>query len=206
MSDMNVDRRANTPQRLHLQPGDALLVVDVQNDFLPGGSLAVARGDEVVPVLNEYLQRFVAQRLPVIATRDWHPADHCSFAAQGGRWPPHCVAGTKGAEFAAGLLLPAAASVISKACERDQEAYSGFAGTDLAERLRQAGITRVFIGGLATDYCVLNTVGDALAAGFRVVLLVDAVRAVDVQPGEGARALAQMSAQGATIAELSEVQ
>ncbi len=116
------DTTVSTTGDLHLTSGDALLIVDVQNDFLPGGSLAVRRGDEVVPVLNEYLRRFLAKGLPVMATRDWHPADHCSFSAQGGGWPPHCVAGTQGAEFAPGLHLPAAATVIAKASRRDQEA------------------------------------------------------------------------------------
>ena len=191
---------------LQVKPGDALIVVDVQRDFLPGGSLAVPRGDEVVSVLNEYLRCFVSQGLPVIATRDWHPADHCSFRERGGHWPPHCVAGTKGAAFPSELLLPPSVTLIDKANLSDQEAYSGFAGTDLARRLRQAGLTRLFIGGLATDYCVLNTVADALGEGFSVVLLVDAVRAVDVQPHDGERAVARMSALGAIVAGLGEVQ
>jgi nicotinamidase/pyrazinamidase len=184
---------------LRLQSGDALILVDVQVDFLPGGRLGVPRGDEVVPVLNRYVKRFAAAGLPVFATRDWHPVDHCSFTAQGGPWPAHCVVGTPGAQFASGLLLPAAVSVISKAARREEEAYSGFAGTELAGRLRAAGVTRVFVGGLATDYCVLATVRDALAEGFGVVVLADAVRAVDVQPGDGARALASMRALGATV-------
>ncbi len=192
--------------QVRVKPGDALIIVDVQRDFLPGGSLAVPGGDEVVSVLNEYLWCFVSKGLPVVATRDWHPADHCSFQERGGDWPPHCVAGTKGAEFAPELLLPPSATVIDKASFSDQEAYSGFAGTDLAQRLRQAGVTRLFVGGLATDYCVLNTVADALDEGFSVVVLVDAVRAVDVQPNDGARAMARMSALGARVASLGEVQ
>ena len=187
----------NTQNRndLQPQPGDALLVVDVQNDFLPGGSLAVPRGDEVVPVLNRYLRAF--QNLPVYATRDWHPERHCSFRAQGGTWPPHCVAGTYGAEFAAALQLPPAAVIISKAAAAEQDAYSGFQGTDLDARLHAANIRRMFIGGLATDYCVLNTVRDALRLGYEVLLLADAIRAVDVQPGDGLRAEQEMVSLGA---------
>jgi len=180
-----------------LQPhiGDALLIVDVQNDFLPGGSLAVPRGDEVVPVLNRYLQLFAA--LPVYATRDWHPEHHCSFRAQGGPWPPHCIAETHGAQFAAALQLPPDAVVISKATTVEMDAYSGFQGTDLDARLRAANIRRLYIGGLATDYCVLNTVSDALRLGYLVLLLGDAIRAVEMQTGDGQRAIDQMLGLGA---------
>jgi nicotinamidase/pyrazinamidase len=180
-----------------LQSGDALIAVDVQNDFLPGGSLAVPQGDAVVPALNRYLAAFAARTLPVFATRDWHPPDHCSFRAQGGIWPPHCIAATRGSEFAAGLALPPNALIISKAATRAADAYSGFGGTDLAARLHAGGAARLFIGGLATDYCVLNTVKDALAAGFAVLLLADAIRAVDVAPGDGARAQKEMQKLGA---------
>lgn len=183
------------------RPGDALLIVDVQNDFLPGGSLAVAGGDAVIAPLNGWLGRFVPARLPVCATRDWHSADHCSFAAQGGPWPPHCVAGSPGAAFAAALALPADAVVISKATTRETDAYSGFAGTDLHARLQALGVRRLFVGGLATDYCVLNTVLDARRLGYAVMLLVACIRAVDVRPGDGARALAAMRAAGAVPLE-----
>lgn len=187
----------DTPNRndLQPQPGDALLIVDAQNDFLPGGNLAVPRGDEVVPVLNRYLRAFAA--LPVYATRDWHPERHCSFSAQGGPWPPHCIAGTHGAEFAAALQLPPSAVIISKATTPEQDAYSGFQGTGLDARLRAANIRRLFIGGLATDYCVLNTVRDALRLGYRVFLLIDAIRAVNVRPGDGLRAEEEMLKLGA---------
>lgn len=180
-----------------LQTGDALLVVDVQNDFLPGGSLAVPGGDEAIPVLNHYLATFEAHKLPVFATRDWHPPDHCSFHAQGGPWPVHCVAGTQGAEFAPDLQWPSSTSVISKATSSEQDAYSGFEGTSLDNQLRRAGVKRLFVGGLATDYCVLNTVKDALALGYQVVHLVDATRAVNVHPQNGHRALEEMAHLGA---------
>lgn len=192
-------------ERTTLGSGDALIVVDVQNDFLPGGALGVPGGDQVVPVLNGYIERFRAAGLPVYATRDWHPPEHCSFKDQGGPWPPHCVAGTPGAAFAPGLELPEDAVVISKATEPEREAYSGFQGTDLAARLRAQGVTRVFVGGLATDYCVLNTVRDALAEGFAVWLLQDAVRAVNVHPGDGERALKEMRDRGAQVVRLEDL-
>jgi nicotinamidase/pyrazinamidase len=187
------------PDRSDQKPrtGDALLIVDVQNDFLPGGNLAVSRGDQVVPVLNNYLKIFAWQNLPVYATRDWHPPRHCSFRAQGGPWPPHCVAETSGASFAAALLLPPSVVIVSKATTVEQDAYSGFQGTDLHKKLHASGIRRLFIGGLATDYCVLNTVRDALKLGYEVMLLDDAIRAVDVQPGDGQRAEEEMTRLGA---------
>ena len=177
--------------------GDALILVDVQNDFLPGGALAVPEGDQVIAPLTRLAARFAELGLPVFATRDWHPEHHCSFAPQGGPWPPHCIAGTDGAAFAPDLRLPDSAVVISKATETASDAYSGFQGTTLAVQLAQLAVRRVFVGGLATDYCVLNTVGDALAAGLEVVVLTDAIRAVDVNPGDGDRALADMIAAGA---------
>ena len=199
------DATAAATRKETLTRGDALLVIDVQNDFVPGGSLAVPRGDEVVPVLNRYIAAFSAAALPIVATRDWHPADHCSFKPQGGPWPVHCVAGTPGAEFVRSLALPATATLISKDTERDRNTYSGFADTDLAARLRAMGARRLFVGGLATDYCVLNTVKDALALGFEVKLLDDAIRAVDVQPGDGDRARTEMIRLGAMAITLDAI-
>lgn len=190
---------------VHLQVGDALILVDVQLDFLPGGSLAVPRGDEVVPALNRYIAVFRGLTLPVVATRDWHPPDHCSFRAQGGPWPPHCVAGSAGAHFATLLDLPCEAHIVSKATSRDRDAYSGFEGTGLDDWLRRAGASRVFVGGLATDYCVLNTVRDALRFGYATFLLLDAVRAVDVAAGDGARAIDEMRRLGAMAIEYGQV-
>jgi len=179
--------------------GDALIAVDVQNDFLPGGSLAVTGGDEVVPVLNEYIAAFRRDGLPIYATRDWHPVDHCSFQAAGGAWPPHCIARSPGAKFAPDLALPEETTVISKATTSGKDAYSGFEDTELARDLHHTGIRRVFIGGLATDYCVLGTVNDALAAGFEVFVLEDAVRAVNVEPDDGSKALTSMRHHGAAL-------
>lgn len=185
---------------------DALLIVDVQKDFLPGGALAVPEGDKIIPVLNRYIELFRRQGLPIIATRDWHPPDHCSFKAQGGPWPLHCVADTDGAAFSSALALPADAIVISKGGSAEKEAYSGFQGTDLAHRLKEKGVSRLYIGGLATDYCVLNTVLDALAQGFRVKVLRNAVRAVNVDPGDEQKALSEMSQRGAKIVDESLLQ
>lgn len=186
----------NSPD-ITLARGDALIVVDVQNDFLPGGSLAVPRGEEVVPVLNRYLAAFRAAGLPICLTRDWHPRRHCSFEQQGGPWPSHCIAESDGARFAPELDYPADARIVSKATTPEKDAYSGFQDTGLAEHLRALGVERVFIGGLATDFCVLNTVRDAVAAGFSVVLLQDAIRAVNLHPGDGERAEREMQALGA---------
>ncbi len=185
------------PDPVRIGAGDALLIVDLQRDFLPGGALPVPRGDEVVPVINRYIGRFTDAGLPVLASRDWHPPDHCSFSEQGGPWPVHCVAGSEGAQWAGGLELPEETLVVSKATRPEEEAYSAFQGTDLAQRLRQMGTRRLFIGGLATDYCVLNTVLDALREGFDVLLLSDAIRAVDVNPGDGDKAIARMLEAGA---------
>lgn len=204
---MNAATKSSDPERWQPQPGDVLLVTDIQNDFLAGGSLAVAGGDEVIPVLNRYIAAFVAHGLPVYATRDWHPERHCSFHAQGGPWPVHCVAGTHGADFAATLTLPPDATVISKATSQDREAYSSFQGTNLDSCLREAGIRRLFIGGLTTDYCVLNTVRDARRLGYEAMLLADAIRAVNVRPDDGQRAEAEMARLGArriTLQGLSE--
>ena len=183
--------------KVTLDRGDALIVVDVQNDFLPGGRLAVPEGDAVVPALNRYLVAFAAKHLPIYATRDWHPLDHCSFKACGGPWPPHCVVGSTGAAFAPGLKLPPETTVISKATTAAWDAYSGFEGTDLDARLRAQSIKRVFVGGLATDYCVLNTVKDARQFGYEVLLLADAIRAVNVKPDDGRNAEAKMQRLGA---------
>ena len=189
---------------IHLEQGDALLVIDMQVDFLPGGALGVTNGHEVIAPINHLIELFREQGLPIFASRDWHPQDHCSFAAQGGPWPPHCVAGTPGADFSAELALPDDAVIISKADTAPVDAYSAFAGTDLSNQLRARGVERVTVVGLATDYCVLNTVTDALEEGFTTLLVPEAMRAVDVQPGDGRRALDRMVARGAVPVRLGE--
>lgn len=153
---------------------DALIIVDVQNDFCPGGALAVGEGDAVVPVINDLARQFGT----VAATQDWHPRDHRSFTAQGGTWPVHCVAGTAGAELHPALDRTPIDLYIRKATTPDAEAYSGFDGTDLAEQLRQRGVERVYVAGLALDYCVDATALDARKAGFETYVVSDATRAV----------------------------
>ena len=177
----------------------ALVVVDVQRDFCPGGALAVKDGDEIVSGINRLTEAFVSAGLPVYFTRDWHPRDHCSFKGQGGIWPPHCIRGTAGAKFAPGLLVPPESVVISKGTKPDQEAYSGFQGTRLAEMMNDAGVTEVFAVGLATDYCVKNTVLDALSAGFRVSVIEDCVKGVNRSPKNSEEALRYMRMEGASL-------
>jgi nicotinamidase/pyrazinamidase len=185
---------------MKLSSSDGLLIVDVQNDFCPGGTLAVTEGDEVVPILNEWIEAAVAAGAPVFASRDWHPPNHISFRDRGGPWPPHCIQGTRGAQFHPDLKLPDNVQVISKADSADADSYSAFGNTNLTDRLRKAGVRRVWIGGLAQDYCVRETALDALKAGFEVHVIVDATRAVNVKPDDGRRALEDIQqAGGVTI-------
>jgi len=165
--------------------------------------LAVKEGDEVVPRLNKVIKAARSARVPVIFTRDWHPADHISFRAQGGIWPPHCVQGTPGAAFHPSLEVPAGATIISKGDDPGAEAYSGFQGTYLAQRLSAMRVSEVIIGGLTTDYCVKQSALDALQAGFKVSVMEDCVRAVDVKPGDGARAISAIRKAGAKIIDSS---
>lgn len=182
----------------------ALMIVDVQNDFCPGGALAVPQGDSVVEPLNRAIDRFAAAGLPILASRDWHPAATSHFRPQGGPWPVHCVQHTKGAAFHPQLRLPDSALIISKGMDESSDGYSAFDGTDAASTsltaiLKKLGVTRLCVGGLATDYCVKATVMSALHEGFEVVLLIDAVAAVNLQPGDGAQAIAEMEQAGATL-------
>lgn len=181
------------------------MIVDVQNDFLSGGSLAVAGGDTIIPVLNRYIACFQACQLPIFATRDWHPPDHCSFQAQGGLWPRHCIAGSTGAAFPIDLKLPADTRIISKATSQQADAYSGFTATQLDELLQSLHIHRLFIGGLATDYCVRNTVIDALQCGYITFVLEDAIQAINQKPQDGQRALEDMLHQGAQLIHYQEL-
>jgi nicotinamidase/pyrazinamidase len=177
----------------------ALIIVDVQTDFCPGGSLAVPQGDDVIPVLNRYIEIFQKAGSPIYCTRDWHPDNHCSFRPHGGPWPVHCVQGTTGAQFHPHLNVPTDAVIISKATDPAVEAYSGFQGTELALKLQQQNIRTILVGGLATDYCVKHTVLDGLSAAFTVYFLSDGSRAVNVNPGDGERAVQEMASAGSRL-------
>ena len=176
----------------------ALVIVDFQNDFCPGGALAVPRGDEIAGRLNE-LARSGDYAL-VVATRDWHPPDHGSFAEQGGPWPVHCVAGTAGAELHHALDPTPIDAVVDKGQDPGTEGYSAFQATELAELLRERRVDHLTVVGLATDYCVKNTALDALRAGFAVTVDSGAARGVEVEPGDSERALEEVRAAGGVIA------
>lgn len=177
---------------------DALLVVDMQNDFLPGGSLAVSGSDMIIPVINSYLDTFTKAGQPIFASRDYHPANHMSFVAQQGQWPPHCVAGTSGAEFHPALHFSDNTIIISKGTAQDKEAYSALESTGLASMLHDHDIRRVFVCGVATDYCVHASAKDLLTEKFEVILLTDAIKAVDLVAGDGDKAITELKALGAT--------
>jgi nicotinamidase/pyrazinamidase len=180
----------------------ALLVVDVQNDICPGGSLAVAEGDKVVPVLNRYIQKFQKQKLPVFLTRDWHPKVTRHFKKFGGPWPAHCVQGTRGASFHPRLKIPKEGIILSKGMDPEKDSYSAFQAVDahhkeLLHLLKMFGISRLYIGGLTTDYCVRYSVFDALKHGIKAYILMDAVRGVNVHPTDSEKAIKEMTALGA---------
>jgi nicotinamidase/pyrazinamidase len=175
----------------------ALLVVDVQRDFCPGGPLPVKNGDKVIEPINRMVRLFTEEGLPTIFTRDWHPHDHCSFKAYGGIWPPHCIQDTPGATFHPSLLVPRGALIVSKATDPGRDAYSGFQGTELARKLAEEHVVDVYIAGLATDYCVMNTVLDALKEGFTTHVLTDCIRGVNLKPTDSANALKIMAREGA---------
>jgi len=184
---------------MQIQPTDALLVVDVQRDFCPGGALAVEGGDAVVPVVNRLAPLFTHR----VYTRDWHPPNHCSFSDEPQfvdmSWPVHCVAGTEGATFHPGLQVPPDAIIIDKATDPNKEAYSDFEETMLADTLHSRGITRLMVCGLATNYCVRANVLDAIKHGFRAVLIEDACRGIDIPEGAVARAVEDMQRAGAAV-------
>jgi nicotinamidase-related amidase len=185
-----------------IRPDDALVVVDVQHDFLPGGALGVAEGERIFAPIGALAPRFAR----VYATRDWHPADHSSFAAQGGPWPVHCVANSHGAAFDPRLDLGKIDVIVDKGIDRETDGYSGFAATSLADDLRAHGVRRVFVCGLATDYCVKATALDALDDGFEAVVIDDASAAVNVDPADEQLALDDLREAGVGIAHSSELQ
>ncbi len=182
----------------------ALLVVDIQNDFCPGGALAVPEGNTIVPRVNRTIELFVRRGLPVLATRDWHPPVTKHFKDYGGAWPPHCVQGTKGARFHPELRLPKDTVVLSKGMDPEQDSYSGFqalndGGRDLESVVHDLGIDELFLCGLATDYCVRATALDAQRRGIRIHVLEDAIKGVDVRPGDSEAAIAEMRRSGVPL-------
>jgi nicotinamidase/pyrazinamidase len=181
-------------------------VVDVQNDFCPGGALGVQGGDQIVGVLNEVAARFSREGQPVVYCRDWHPPVTTHFRAHGGPWPAHCVQGSHGAEFHPGLGIPRSATIVSKGMGPDEDGYSAFvardeSGRSLASILREQGVEHLVIGGLATDYCVLNSVLEAREAGFTVDVIANGIRGVDLRPGDSERAIERMKRAGARFVE-----
>lgn len=188
-----------------LGSGDALIIIHMQNDFLPGGSLPVQMGDTIIPVINRYLMLFHDHGLPIFATRDWHPSDHCSFQQQGGPWPPHCIATTTGAAFHPDIEFPINTQVISTATTQEKDTYSSFTDTQFHALLQASGIRRLFFGGVATEYCVLNTVKDALLLHYTTFVLEDAVRAINVKPDDGLHALEEMKRLGATLIRFEDL-
>lgn len=187
---------------IRLQAGDALLIVDAQNDFFPGGALPVPHGHEILPVINKWINMAIDNQVPIYLSRDWHPRNHCSFQAQGGSWPVHCVQDSKGAELHADVVVPKDATIISKADSPTTDAYSAFKGKTnqgvlLGDDLKARGIKKIWVGGLALDYCVCQTTLDARAQGFEVHLLLDATRAITTETAQ--TALQQMKAAGVII-------
>ena len=169
---------------------DALIIVDMQNDFMPWGSLPVPGADRIIPVVNSYIKLFEKKGLPIFATRDWHPENHVSFDRNGGRWPPHCIQWSRGADFAEGLELPPETFIINKGDRPELEAYSGFQGTLLNELLRERGVRRIFVCGVATEFCVKNTCIGGLNLGYTVILLKDAVKGIE--EGSSEKAIAEL--------------
>jgi nicotinamidase/pyrazinamidase len=180
-----------------LRPGDALIIVDVQNDFCPGGALPIESGGEVVPVLNRWIAAAVVKHVPIYASRDWHPVGHISFDQQGGPWPSHCIQDTEGARFHPELQLPGSVIKVTKGVRFDQDQNSVFDQTGLTYQLRMTGISRLWVGGLAEDVCVLASVLDARREAFEVVLIENATKPVSANGGEKARR--QMHEAGARL-------
>lgn len=194
-----------------MMSASALLIIDVQNDFCPGGGLPVPEGDRIVPLLNRYMALFRERKVPIFVSRDWHPAVTSHFRDYGGIWPVHCVQESEGARFHRDLILPDDAIVISKGQDPSQDSYSAFqataeSGVTFPQLLKELGITNLYVGGLATDYCVKASVLDGLRLGLSVTLLDDVVRGVDLNPGDSAKAIDEMTAAGAKRMTFRQVQ
>lgn len=193
-----------------MKPKEALLVVDVQNDFCPGGTLAVPGADKIIPVINKYIRIFSRVGLPVFFSRDWHLKETIHFKKFGGTWPAHCVQNTRGAEFHPGLKLPKQAIIISKGMDPREDSYSVFqaqdpSGTGFLNRLKSLGISQIYIAGLAADYCVKYSAIDALKSGFRVKVLIDAVKGVNLKAGDSQKAIEEIVKMGAQTLDLAHL-
>lgn len=193
-----------------MKTASALLIIDVQNDFCPGGSLPVREGDRVVPVLNRYIELFREWKLPVFASRDWHPAITSHFRDFGGIWPAHCVQGSEGARFHRDLVLPEETIVISKGLDPNRDDYSAFqaateSGMPFPAHLEAMAVRKLYVGGLATDYCVKASVLDGVRHGLEMILLEDAVRGVNLNPGDSAKAIEEMVRAGAVLMNFSKM-
>ena len=191
--------------KIKILPFDALIVVDVQNDFMPGGALPVPNALTIIPVINRYIEIFSKAKAVVAATRDWHPPNHISFKTRGGPWPPHCIQNTWGAQFHPDLKLPKDAIIVSKGYREDKEAYSGFEDTELDKLLRERGVKRVFVAGVATEYCVKATALDAIKLGYQTFVLLDAVKGIDTPKGSEQKAVDEMLEKGAVAITLSDI-
>lgn len=190
---------------IRIRSVDALIIVDMQNDFMPGGALPVPNALEIIPRINNYINIFKKNKSIIVATRDWHPPNHISFKSRGGPWPPHCVRGTKGAEFHPNLVLPQDIIIVSKAYNEDSEAYSGFEGTNLDSILRSREVKRIFVCGVATDYCVKATALDAVKLGYQVFLLIDAVKGVDIPPGSVKETIEILLNEGVVLINIDDI-
>lgn len=189
----------------------ALLVVDIQNDFCPGGALGIAAGDKIIPVVNKYIKIFSQNKLPIFISRDWHPAKSAHFKKFGGVWPRHCVQNTKGASFHPKLKIPPEAIIISKGIDPEEDSYSAFqaqdaSGQSLGDLLKIFGVEEIYIAGLATDYCVKYSAIDALKSGFKVKVLKDAIAGVNLKPTDSKEALLQIKARGGREIDLDELE
>ena len=194
-----------------IKPNAALLIVDMQNDFCPGGALPVSEGDSIVPRLNAYIRLFRQAGRPIIASRDWHPTQTTHFLSQGGPWPAHCVQNTSGAQFYPDLDLPEDVLVVSKGMGAEEDAYSAFQARDdqgrsLGERLRALGVKHLYVGGLALDYCVRASALDASRQGVGATLLIDATRAVNVHPHDGELAVEELVRSGVELATIETLE
>lgn len=195
---------------MKLRARKALLIVDVQNDFCPGGALGVPEGDKIIPVINKYIKIFAKNKLPIFATRDWHPIRTKHFREFGGVWPVHCIQNTRGALFHPDLKLSKDAVLLYKGMDPGKDSYSAFqaqdsSGEPLSKILKRLGIKEIYIGGLATDYCVKYTGIDALKAGFKVKILLDAIKGVNLKPEDSEKAIAGMAKKGARKIRLADL-